>query len=56
MTLTNYTDCERELVKDMLRICGISYTGHLTRNNTHLICKRSAPASTQGWLWHGFAT
>lgn len=40
MTLTNYTDSERELVKDMLRICGISYTGHLTRNNTHLICNK----------------
>ena len=40
MTLTNYTDVERELVKDMLHICGLPYTGHLSRENTHLICKR----------------
>lgn len=42
MTLTNYTDVERELVKDMLHICGLPYTGHLSRENTHLICKRYA--------------
>lgn len=40
MTLTNYTDSERELVKDMMRICGLPYTGHLSKENTHLICKR----------------
>ena len=40
MTLTNYIGEERELVKDMIRICGIPYTGHLSRENTHLICRK----------------
>ena len=44
---------ERELVKDMLRICGIPYTGHLSRSNTHLICKRLVHKSRRwfgGWV------
>ena len=40
MTLTNYTGSERELVKDMIHLTGISYTGHLSRDSTYLICKR----------------
>ena len=40
MSLTNYTENEREVVKDMFRIAGIPFTGHLTKENTHLICKR----------------
>ncbi|XP_064405411.1 PAX-interacting protein 1-like isoform X4 [Halichondria panicea] len=40
MTLSNYTEAERELVKDMIRICGIPCTGHLDKTTTHLICKR----------------
>ncbi len=40
VSLTNYTDTERDLVKDMIRIIGIPYTGYLSRNTTHLICKR----------------
>lgn len=39
ITLTNYSGAERELVKDMIKAAGISYTGHLSKNTTHLICK-----------------
>ena len=41
ITLTNYTDLERELVKDMIRITGIPYTGFLCRETTHLVSKRA---------------
>ena len=40
VTLTNYVGLERDLVRDMIRIIGIPYTGHLSRTTTHLICKR----------------
>lgn len=46
MTLTNYTGVERELVKDMIHLTGISYTGHLSRDTSYLICKRSLVTHT----------
>ncbi|CAI8019609.1 PAX-interacting protein 1 [Geodia barretti] len=39
VTLTNYSGRERELVKDMIHLTGIPYTGHLSRDTTYLICK-----------------
>ena len=40
ITLTNYSGRERELLKDMIHLTGIPYTGHLSRDTSYLICKR----------------
>lgn len=39
ITLTNYLGIERRLVKDMIKSTGLPYTGFLSKQTTHLICK-----------------
>ena len=40
ITVSGFIGEEREDIKDLIRICGASFTGHLTPHNTHLICQR----------------
>ena len=37
--MTNYVSNECRLVKDMIRSSGLPYTGYLSKQTTHLICK-----------------
>ncbi|XP_031560824.1 PAX-interacting protein 1-like [Actinia tenebrosa] len=41
ITVTGYTGAERLLVKNMIFVIGATYTGYLSRSNTHIICKSS---------------
>lgn len=39
ITVSGYEGRERAIVKHMINFLGASYTGHMTRAHTHLVCK-----------------
>jgi len=41
MTVSGYEGRERTVVKHMINFLGASYTGHMTRAHTHLVCKNA---------------